>query len=178
MDVSELLEQPLVQATPADFALHEVVVRLVRADERVKWDALMDRHHYLGFKRFAGRGLRYVAEWGGRWLALAGWQAGALKCRPRDRWIGWHRKEMFGRLHLLANNTRFVVLGERGVFANLASWMMSAMLRRLSADWQRQYGHPLLVVESFVDPARFAGTMYEAANWSYVGNSKGSDFLT
>ena len=173
MDVSELLEQPLVQATPADFALHEVVVRLARADERVKWDALMDRHHYLGFKRFAGRGLRYVAEWGGRWLALAGWQAGALKCRPRDRWIGWRRKEMFGRLHLLANNTRFVVLGERGVFANLASWMMSAMLRRLSADWQRQYGHRLLVVESFVDPARFAGTMYEAANWSYVGNSKG-----
>ena len=56
MDVSELLEQPLVQATPAEFALHEVVVRLVRADERVKWDALMDRHHYLGFKRLPGVG--------------------------------------------------------------------------------------------------------------------------
>ncbi len=133
----------------------------------------MDQHHYLGFKRFAGRGLRYVAEWRGQWLALAGWQCGALKCRARDRWIGWGGKEMYRRLHLLANNTRFVVLGERGVFGNLASWMMSAMLRRLSDDWQRQYGHPLLVVESFVDPARFAGTMYEASNWTYVGNSKG-----
>ena len=71
---------------------------------------------------------------------------------PSSGPIGWHRKEMFGRLHLLANNTRFVVLGERGVFANLASWMMSAMLRRLSADWQRQYDR-LLVVESVTDEA-------------------------
>ena len=102
MDVSELVEQPLVQATLADFALHEVVVRLARGDERGKWDALMDRHHYLGFKRFAGHGLRYIAEWRGRSLVLAGWQAAALKCRPRDRRIGWRRKEMFGRLHLLA----------------------------------------------------------------------------
>ena len=80
---------------------------------------------------------------------------------------------MYRRLHLIANNTRFVVLAERGVFANLASWMMSAMLGRLSDDWQGQYGHPLLVVESFVDPAQFAGTMYAAANWTCVGNSKG-----
>ena len=76
MDLKELLAQPLAQARPADFLLDEVVVRLVRPDERVKWDALMDRHHYLGFKRFAGRGLRYVAERNGRWLALAGWRAG------------------------------------------------------------------------------------------------------
>ena len=173
MDLKELLAQPLAQGRPADFVLDEVVVRLVRPDERVKWDALMDRHHYLGFKRFAGRGLRYVAERNGRWLALAGWQAAALKCRPRDLWIGWRSKEMYRRLHLIANNTRFVVLAERGVFANLASWMMSAMLGRLSDDWQGQYGHPLLVVESFVDPAQFAGTMYAAANWTCVGNSKG-----
>ena len=79
---------------------------------------------------------------------------------------------MYRRLHLIANNTRFVVLAERAVFANLASWMMSAMLGRLSDDWQGQYGHPLLVVESFVDPAQFAGTMYAAANWTCVGNSK------
>ena len=80
---------------------------------------------------------------------------------------------MFRRLHLVANNTRFVVLGERGCLANLGSWMMAAMLRRISADWQGQYGHPLLVVESFVDPQRFTGTLYQASNWTYVGNSKG-----
>ena len=159
MQLQELRGEPLLAATPAGFSLDQVVVRLVRPDERIKWDELMDQHHYLGFKRFAGRGLRYVAEWGGRWIALAGWQAAALKCAPRDRWIGWRGKKMFKRLHLIANNTRFLVLGERGVLANLASCMMSAMLRRLSDDWQEQYGHPLLVVESFVDPARFSGTM-------------------
>ena len=151
MDLQELLAEPLAQAAPAGFTLDEVVVRLARADERIKWDALMDRHHYLGFKRFAGRGLRYVAEWRGRWVALAGWQVAALKCAPRDRWIGWRTKELFRRLHLVANNSRFVVLGERGVFANLASWMMSAMLRRLSDDWQA----------------------YRAANWTHVGQTQG-----
>ena len=61
----------------------------------------MDQRHYLGFKRFAGRGLRYVAEWRGLWIVLAGWQAAALKCAPRDRWIGWRGKKMFQRLHLI-----------------------------------------------------------------------------
>ena len=173
MDIRDLIAEPLIPATPVDFSVSEVVVRLARPDERVKWDTLMDHHHYLGFKRFAGRGLRYVAEWRGQWLALAGWQTGAFMCAPRDRWIGWRRQEMFPRLHLIANNTRFLVLGENGVFPNLASYCMSEMLRRLSDDWQEQYGHPLLIVESFVDPTRFAGTMYAAANWTYVGDSKG-----
>ena len=143
---------------PTGFSLSEVVVRLARPDERARWDALMDRHHYLGFKRFAGRGLRYLEEWRGQWSALAGWQTGAFKCAPR--WIGWRRQELFPRLHLIANNTRFLVLSENRVFPNLASYFMSAMLRRLSDDWQHAYGHPLLVVESFVDPTRFTGTMY------------------
>ena len=148
MQLQELRDEPLPDATPAGFSLDEVEVRLARPDERIKWDVLMDQHHYLGFKRFAGRGLRYVAEWRGRWIALAGWQAAALKCAARDRWIGWRGKKMFKRLHLIANNTRFLVLGERGVFANLGSCMLSAMLRRLSDDWLQQYGHPLLVVEA------------------------------
>ena len=71
----------------------------------------MDQHHYLGFKRFAGRGLRYVFEWRGRWVGLAGWQSGAFKCRPRDRWIGWKQEFLFTRMHLIANNTRFLILG-------------------------------------------------------------------
>ena len=173
MDSRKVLDEPLPQATPPGFALDEVEVRLAHPHERVQWDALMNHHHYLGFTRFAGRGLRYLAVWRGRWLALAGWQGAALKCAPRDRWIGWRRPEMFRRLHLVANNTRFVVLGQRGVFPNLASRMMAAMLRQLSADWQHHYGHPLLVAESFVDPQRFSGTLYQAGNWTYVGDSKG-----
>ena len=147
-------------------------MRLVRADERIKWDVLMDQR-YLGFKRFAGRGLRYVAEWRGRWIALAGWQAAALKCAPRDRWIRWRGKKMFKRLHLIANNTRFLVLGERGVFANLGSCMLSALLRRLSDDWLQQYGHPLLVVESFVDPARFTGHHVRGGELELRGQQQG-----
>ena len=79
----------------------EVEVRLARPDERRRWDALMDRHHYLGFRQFAGRGLRHVALWCGWWLALIGWQSGAFKCAPRDRWVGWHRSVQFRRLHLI-----------------------------------------------------------------------------
>ena len=74
MDIQRLIAEPLIRIASASFSLSEVVVRLARPDERVLWDALMDRHHYLGFKRFAGRGLRYVAEWRGQWLALAGWR--------------------------------------------------------------------------------------------------------
>ena len=89
--------------------VREVVVRLVRPEERPRWDTLMDAHHYLGFKQFAGRGLRYVAEWNGEWLALLGWQTGVFQCRPRDRWLGWHKAVQFRRLHLIGNNTRYAL---------------------------------------------------------------------
>ena len=128
-------------ATPRGF-------RLAEPHERRRWDALADRQHYLGFKRFAGRGLRYVFEWKGRWVGLAGWQSGAFKCRPRDRWIGWRRAEQFSRLHLIANNTRFLVLGAPGAFPNLATFALAAMTRRLGADWEAGHGHPLLLAET------------------------------
>lgn len=133
----------------------------------------MNENHYLGFKQFAGRSLRYVAEREGEWLAIAGWQAGAFKCRPRDRWVGWKRECQFANLHLIGNNTRFLVLGAAGEFPNLASYFLSAMTRRLSGDWQRHYGHGLLLAESFVDPRRFDGAMYKAANWEFAGLTGG-----
>ena len=68
-----------------------VTVRLARPDERRHWDDRMDQRHYPGFQQFAGRGLRYVAAWNGRWVALLGWQTGAFSCAPRDKWLGWHR---------------------------------------------------------------------------------------
>ncbi|MDE0124705.1 MAG: DUF4338 domain-containing protein [Bryobacterales bacterium] len=85
--------------------VREVVVQLARPEERPRWDTLMDAHHYLGFKQFAGRGLRYEAEWSGEWLALLGWQTGVFQCRPRDRWLGWHKAVPFRRPHLIGNNT-------------------------------------------------------------------------
>ena len=86
----------------------------------------MARHHYLGFRQFAGRGLRHVAVWRGHWLALLGWQSGAFKCAPRDRWLGWHRSVQFRRLHLIGNNTRFLILPEAAGIANLASRVLGA----------------------------------------------------
>ena len=91
----------------ADVVVGEVEVRPARADERRRWDALMAERHYLGFRQFAGRGLRHVAVWRGHWLALVGWQSGAFKCAPRDRWLVRHRSVQFRRLHLIANNTWF-----------------------------------------------------------------------
>ena len=154
-------------------SVKDVTLRLVRPDERRRWDATMAQHHYLGFQQFAGRGLRYVAEYEKRWLALIGWQSGAFKCRPRDRWIGWRPREQFPRLRLIANNTRLLVLAPPGALPNLATRVMAANLRRLSADWQAAFGHPLELAEAFVDPKRFAGTLYRAGNWRSVGRTRG-----
>ncbi len=161
------------ETTPEGFALRDVVVRLARPDEVCRWNRVVDRHHDLGFKQFAGRGLRYVFTWRGRWMGAAGGQTGAFRCAPRDRWMGWRRKEPLERLHLIGNNTRFVILGGRRAFRGLASCALSRMQRRLSDDWKAAYGNPLRVAESLVSPTKFRGTLYKAANWKYVGRSKG-----
>ena len=153
--------------------VREVEVRPARPDERRRWDALMAGRHYLGFRQFAGRGLRHVAVWRGHWLALVGWQSGAFKCAPRDRWLGWHRSVQFRRLHLIGNNTRFLILPEAAGVRNLASRVLGRSLRRLSADWAALHGHPLELAETFVDPSRFSGACYAASNWSRVGRTKG-----
>lgn len=159
---------------PADMrpALGEVSVRPIRTDERARWDALMKRHHYLGFNRTTGRALRQVAEARGHWVALLLWQASALMCAPRDRWIGWARPLQFQRLHLIVNNARFVILpGARR--PHLASRVLGLSLRRVGADWLRVHGYRPLLAETFVDPRRFAGTCYRAANWQCLGHSRG-----
>ena len=158
---------------PADFRLDEVKVRLVRDRETQCWNRLMDEHHYLGFKRFVGQHLRYVMEWRGQWLGVAGWQCGAFKCQPRDRWIGWSKKVHFKRLHLIANNTRYVLFTAPGAVPNLATYAMSRMLRALRDDWRSKWGYEVVLAETFVDPSRFRGHLYEAGGWSYVGDSKG-----
>ena len=99
-------------------------------------------------------------------------KSGAFKCRPRDQWIGWKRELLFTRLHLIANNTRFLIPGAPGCFPNLASFALAAMVQRLSADWSAAYGHSLLLAETSVDPSRFCGHMYKAAGWTRLGRTK------
>jgi hypothetical protein len=149
----------------------QVAVRLVRPDEIARWDALMEAHHYLGLRKLVGESLRYVAEMAGNWLALMGWTTAAFKCGPRDRWIGWTASQQWRRLRFVANNARFLVLPEARQ-PNLASRVLAANLRRLSADWQAIFGRPLLLAETFVD-ARFPGTCYRAAGWQELGHTRG-----
>ena len=152
--------------------LQHLRVRPIRPEERPRWDALVDRYHYLGLRSLFGKTLRYVAVAGERWLALLGWQAAALKCSVRDAWIGWPRVLHYQRLHLLANNARFLILPHAHV-PNLASRVLALNLRRLSGDWQRIHGHPLLLAETFIDTARFTGACYRAANWQVLGHTRG-----
>ena len=123
--------------------LREVRVRpTVGARERQRWDELMAAHHYLPFRTLVGRSLRHVAVLGERWLALIGWHAGAFKLRPRDEWIGWLPEQQFRRLHLLANNTRFVIVPEAQGVMNLASRVLGQSTRRLGDDMRKVHGHP------------------------------------
>ncbi len=154
--------------------LSGVSVRVVLdAAERAKWDRLMDRRHYLGFRCLFGGGVRHVAEASdGRWVGLLGWAPGAFKIKARDAWIGWTPEQQFRRLHLVANNTRFLILpGFNG--GNLASRVLSLSLRRLSPDFEALRGHPVLLAETFVDPSRFRGSCYRAANWIELGRTRG-----
>jgi hypothetical protein len=132
----------------------------------------MQAHHYLGDARPRGESLRYVALWQGHWLALISFSSAALKCAARDRWIGWSSRHQFDRLNLVTNNSRFLILPEWHV-PNLASRVLSLCQRRIGADWQAQFGHPLLLLETFVDPTRFRGTLYRAANWRFLGLTQG-----
>ena len=159
---------------PGAGSVRRVTVRTVSGEaERARWDALMRDHHYLGFRGMIGNGLRHVAERSdGVWVALLGWQAGSYKLAARDRWIGWTPEQRSRRLHLVANNTRFVILPGCSE-PNLASRVLGQSLRRLSRDMHSVHGHPVLVAETFVDPQRFTGACYRAANWEEVGRSKG-----
>jgi len=149
-----------------------LTLRPIRRDEELRWNGLMSKHHYLGFRSLTGEALKYVAELGGEWVALLGWGAGVLKCRPRDRWIGWSSEERQKRLRYVVNNQRFLILPWVRV-KNLASKALSLNTKRLCADWEAIYNHKVVLAETFVDPARFAGTCYKASGWLPLGKTRG-----
>lgn len=150
----------------------DFIVRPVLRDEMSRWRALMRQYHYLGFERIVGKSLCYVAIKANQWVALIGWGSAAFKCAARDQWIGWDRSLQFKRLHLIANNVRFLILPDWHI-PNLASHLLALNLKRLNDDWQHYYGHPILLVETFVDSTRFTGTCYRAAGWQVLGKTQG-----
>jgi len=132
----------------------------------------MDRYHYLGYRVMVGEHLMYAAFLYGELVALLGWASAALRVPTRDRYIGWDEETKRRRLHRVANNVRFLIPPWVTVH-NLASKVLGATLRRLTSDWQEAYGHPLDLAETFVDPRRFRGTCYRAANWQLLGRTAG-----
>jgi hypothetical protein len=124
------------------------------------------------FERIVGKSLYFVATTADQWAALIGWGSAALQCAARDQWIGWDRSLQFKRLHLIANNIRFLILPDWHI-PNLASHLLALNLKRLSDDWQYYHGHPIMLAETFVDKARFAGTCYKAAGWQVLGTTQG-----
>jgi hypothetical protein len=147
-------------------------VRLVSRSEEPRYREMMQRHHYLGDLAKIGHTLWYVAMCGEEWAALLSFSAAAWKCGVRDRWIGWDFRHQYDRLHLVANNSRFLILPEWH-HPNVGSKVLSLCHQRIGADWESCFGHPLLLLETFVDAARFHGTLYRAANWSCLGLTRG-----
>jgi Domain of unknown function (DUF4338)/DDE_Tnp_1-associated len=149
-----------------------VVLRPVGPAEEQRYQGLMEEHHYLGSLPKIGETLWYVASWHDEWVALVTFSAAAWKCGARDRWIGWDFRHQYDRLKLVVNNSRFLILPDWHI-PNLGSRILALCEKRLPHDWQERFGHPVLLLETFVDPERFRGTVYRAANWIHAGNSKG-----
>lgn len=152
--------------------LKEVIVRPVHKLEEKRYQYLMEAYHYLGSMPKISETLWYIANLCNEWVALISFSAAAWKCKVRDCWIGWDFRHQYDRLKLLTNNSRFLIL-PNWHYPNLASRILSLCHKRLCRDWQERFGHPVLLIETFVDPKYFQGTVYRASNWVYVGDTKG-----
>ena len=153
-------------------ALSEIRLRPLERGEEGRYQEQMARHHYLGGLAKIGETVWYVATWRDQWVAQLSVSAAALKCGVRDRWIGWDFRSQYGRLKLIANNSRFLILPDWHR-PNIGSRVLSLTERRIKADWQARFGHALLLLETFVDPRRFHGGVYRAANWIELGLTQG-----
>lgn len=152
--------------------LHLVEVSQDRAQRR-RVAAALAQFHYLGFGGAVGENLQYAVRDGrGRWLACLVFGSPAWKCQDRDQFIGWSPEQRRVHLGQITNNSRFLILPWVRV-PHLASWVLGEVTRGLSQDWQSKYGHPVDLVETFVEQDRFQGTAYRAANWLQVGETTG-----
>ena len=151
----------------------DLKIQLVETGDDYLWGYLLHHYHYLGLPKLVGEHLRYLVYLDGKVVACIAWASAAFKVKSRDDYIGWSTKTRRERLHLVANNARFLVLPWIRV-KHLASKVLAANLRRLSDDWQKTYHHLVHLAETFVDVSRFEGTCYKAANWQFVGFTRDS----
>lgn len=168
----------LPEPEPIEVSLRELRplhISLVETGSDLKhyWRACLVSYHYLGLRSIVGENLRYlISDRQHRPLACALFGAAAWKCACRDQFIGWGTEQRQSHLHLIAGNSRFLILPWVRVKC-LASTILSRIIRRIDADWRQRYGHGLELLETFVDTQRFRGTCYQAANWMSLGYTRG-----
>lgn len=166
-------EQSIEGLPCEDRLLEEVSIELITLGERDRYDLLMESEHYLHNANAVGQILRYVARYRDQWVALMTFCSAALHLKFRDRLFDWSARQVSERRHLIAQNSRFLILPSTGKWPNLASRVLKLTCDRLSQDWQQHFGHPVLFAETFVDPQRYRGTCYKAAGWQPLGQTKG-----
>src|SRR6266478_8103516 len=143
-----------------------------RTGKEPLWNSLLEEHHYLGYEQPVGEHLKYLVWAQGRPVACLSWCSAPRHLGARDRFIGWDQPARKRNIRLIAYNTRFLILPWVKV-PHLASHVLGRMAARISSDWQQVYAHPIYLLETFIDPARFGGTCYRAANWVVVGRTTG-----
>ena len=165
-----------VDQTPITGSLESLGALEIRLVRRTAGDALfgqlLKEHHYLGYSRPVGEHLKYLVLAGERPVACLGWSSAPLKLNLRDQLVGAPKTAYRHNLHLIAYNSRYLILPWVRV-PHLASHLLARIARRISTDWQELYHHPVHLLESFVDTERFQGTCYRAANWQLLGRSLG-----
>ena len=166
----------LIDTTPIMAPVNELrpleVQQVRRSGDEPLFNSLLEYHHYLGYEQPVGEHLKYLVLGQGRPVACLAWSSAPRHLGSRDRYIGWNAEARRRNVRFLAYNTRFLILPWVKV-EHLASHILGRMASRISADWQWIYGHPIYFLETFVDPERFRGTCYRAANWVVLGKTTG-----
>lgn len=166
----------LVDSTPIRASLRQLqsidIQQVRRTPEEALFNSLLEQYHYLGYEQPVGEHLKYVAWAQARPIACLAWSSAPRHLGSRDRFLGWSAEARRRNLRFLAYNTRFLILPWVEV-PHMASHLLARVTKRLSSDWEHLYHHPIFFVETFVDPERFRGTCYRAANWLLLGRTTG-----
>lgn len=169
-------EPVLIDTTSIQAALYELrpveIEQVRRTDREPLFNSLMEQYHYLAYEQPVGEHLKFLVWAHGRPIACVAWSSAPRHLASRDRYIGWSAEARRRNIRFLAYNTRFLILPWVRV-PHLASHILGKMTSRLSHDWERMYRHPVYFAETFIDPGRFRGTCYRAANWKLLGRTTG-----
>jgi hypothetical protein len=166
----------LIDTTPIDAALADIrpisLQQARKTADEPLFNSLMEQHHYLGYEQPVGEHLKFLVWAQGRPIACMAWSSAPRHLGSRDRYIGWSAEARQRNIRFIAYNTRFLILPWIRV-PHLASHILGRVTSVLSGDWERMYSHPVYFAETFIDPGRFRGTCYRAANWVLMGRTTG-----